>query len=58
MVFADGTTAELAVADNVYAFHVEKKPKEVRLVDPEQGRVTVPIAGYGSGWRARLSPAG
>lgn len=25
--------------DNVYAFHVEKKPKQVRLVDPEQCRL-------------------
>lgn len=47
VVLADGSQTEVPVADNVYVAQLSSAPSEVQLTDPEQGAVTVPVAGYG-----------
>jgi hypothetical protein len=46
LVFKDGDREEVPVADSVYAAHVTKTPRDVRIVDPKTGPATVKIAGY------------
>ena len=47
VVLADGTKMEVPVADNLYVAHLSGPPSTVQLTDPQQGTVTVPVAGYG-----------
>jgi hypothetical protein len=42
----DGGVQRVQVADNVYAAHLGEAPKAVHVVDPEQGDVSVHIAGF------------